>query len=194
LPSESGIPSFTKALHKLIQAFEKEKIDYMLIGGFALPAYGLVRATQDIDIAIAVKSIESSERLFKTFKERSIEPTSKPILGAACIYFLDSENMVDIGIWQKPNGIIFDDELLKRRKYIELEENLSIWIVSAEDFIINKLARTDRRAQDESDVISVLARQKRKLDRKYLKERAERAGVLALLETLELKVLGQMST
>ena len=164
----------------------------MLIGGFALPAYGEVRATQDI--AIAVKNVESLERLFKTFKERSIEPTSKPILGAACMYFLDSENMVDIEIWQKPDGIIFDDELLKRRKYIELEENLSIWIVSAEDFIINKLARTDRRALDESDVISVLARQKGKLDRKYLKERAERAGVLALLETLELKVLGQMST
>jgi len=189
LPSESGIPSFTKALHKLVQAFEKEKMDYMLIGGLALPAYGLVRATQDIDIAIAVKNIESLERLFKKLIERSIKPTSKPILGAACTYFWDSENMVDIEIWQKPDGIIFDKELLRRRNYIELEKNLLVWIVSAEDFIINKLARTDRRALDESDVISVLARQKGKLDGKYLKERAEKAGVLALLKTLERKVV-----
>jgi len=189
LPSESEIPSFTKALRKLVQAFEKEKMDYMLIGGLALPAYGLIRATQDIDIAIAVKNIESLEHLFKNLIERSVKPTSKPILGAACMYFLDSENMVDIEIWQKPDGIIFDEELLKRRNYIELEKNLFVWVVSAEDFIINKLARTDRRAQDESDVISVLARQKGKLDRKYLKERAEKAGVLALLKTLERKVV-----
>ena len=187
--SESGVPSFTKALHKLVQVFEKAKTDYMLIGGLALPAYGLVRATQDIDIAISVKKIESLEHLFQKLKERNIEPTSKPILGAACTYFLDSENMVDIEIWQKPDGLIIDEELLKRRNYIELEKNFFVWIVSAEDFIINKLARTDRRVQDENDVISVLARQKGKLDRKYLEERAEKAGVLTLLKTLERKVV-----
>lgn len=188
--SESGIPSFTKALHKLVQVFEKEKIDYMLIGGLALPAYGQIRATQDVDVAIAIKDIESLECLFKKLIERSIKPTSKPILGAACMYFLDSENMVDIEIWQKPDGIVFDEELLRRRNYIELEENFPVWIISAEDFIINKLARKDRRAQDETDVISVLVRQKATLDRQYLKEKAEKAGVLALLEALERKIVG----
>lgn len=185
LHSESEIPSFKKCLHKLVKVFGKEKIDYMIIGGLALPAYGQVRATQDIDVAIAVKTVES---LLERLREQSFQVTSKPILEAACTYVFDLENAVDVEIWQKPDGIIFDEELLRRRKRVEVAKNLSIWIIGPEDFIINKLARTDRRAQDENDALSVLEGQKEKLDRKYLIERAREVGVLVLLEALERKL------
>lgn len=186
--SESEIPSFTKCLRKLVKVFEKEKIDYMVIGGLALPAYGQVRATQDIDVAMAVKTVESLKSLLKRLGEQSFQVTSKPILEAACTYVFDLENAVDVEIWQKPDGITFDEELFRRRKRVEVAKNLSVWIIGPEDFIINKLARTDRRAQDENDVLSVLEGQKGKLDRKYLIERAREAGVLALLEALERKL------
>jgi len=42
--------NFKDTLKFLIDFFEKEHIDYALIGAFALKAYGYTRATQDIDI------------------------------------------------------------------------------------------------------------------------------------------------
>jgi hypothetical protein len=61
---------------------------------------------------------------------------------------------------------------------------VDIWVVSPEDFIVSKLARPDRGVVDEQDVKSVLERDDVELDWLYLKERAKRAGVLALLEAI----------
>ncbi len=40
---------FKKTFQVLIDFFERERIDYALIGAFALKAYGYTRATQDVD-------------------------------------------------------------------------------------------------------------------------------------------------
>ena len=40
---------FKKTFQVLIEFFERERIDYALIGAFALKAYGYTRATQDVD-------------------------------------------------------------------------------------------------------------------------------------------------
>lgn len=185
MPSRLEPPSLIKTLHKIVQIFEKEKIDYMLIGGLVLPAYGQIRTTQDIDIAVTVKNIENLKHLFGELRERSFEIPSSPMLEAACAYLFDTENAVDVEIWQKPDGIIFDEQLFRRRNLAALAEGLQVWIIGPEDFIINKLARKDRRVQDETDVISVLVRQKGELDEKYLAERAKKADVQGLLEILQ---------
>ena len=39
---------FKKVFQLLIETFAKEKIDYALIGAFALSAHGYVRATRDV--------------------------------------------------------------------------------------------------------------------------------------------------
>lgn len=52
------------------------------------------------------------------------------------------------------------------------------------DFIVSKLARPDRGVVDEQDVKSVLERDDVELDWRYLEDRAERAGVLTLLEII----------
>lgn len=157
----------------------------MLIGGLVLPAYGQIRTTQDIDVAVTIKNIENLKHLFGELRERSFEIPSSPMLEAACVYLFDTDNAVDVEIWQKPDGIIFDEQLFRRRNLVALAEDLQVWIIGPEDFIINKLARKDRRVQDETDVISVLVRQKEELDEKYLAERAKKAGVQGLLEILQ---------
>jgi phosphorylcholine metabolism protein LicD len=188
LPSRFEIPSLIKTLHKLIQIFEKEKIDYMLIGGLVLPAYGQIRTTQDIDVAIAIKDVKTLKHMFDELKNQNFEIPSAPTLSAACIYLFDRENAVDVEIWQQPDGVIFDKQLLQKRTRITLLRNLQAWAIGPEDFIINKLARKDRRVQDETDVVSVLVRQKNKLDKKYLVQRAKKFEVLGLLEALKKKV------
>lgn len=177
-----------KTLRKLIQIFEKEKIDYMLIGGLALPAYGEIRTTQDLDVAISIGNIESLRKLVNELEEKKFEPTSKPDLEAAMFYAFDRENVVDVEIWLRPDGIVFDEELLRRRTRRTVIDDLSFWVIGLEDFIVNKLARKDRRSQDEIDVVSVIELQKEKLDKDYLYKRAENAGVLLLLKALEKKI------
>jgi len=43
---------FKEVFQLLINSFEREKMDYALIGAFALKAYGYVRATQDVDFLV----------------------------------------------------------------------------------------------------------------------------------------------
>jgi hypothetical protein len=159
----------------------------MFIGGFALPAYGEIRATQDVDVAIAVANLKILTELFNVLITQNFEPSAEPMLEAPVSYFLDKENMVDVEIWLRPDGVKLDEEVLKRRQRRRLP-NLDIWVIGPEDFIVNKLARRDRRARDESDVVSVLLGQKGKLDKEYLEERAREFGVFELLQVLEDKL------
>jgi len=85
----------------------------------------------------------------------------------------------------KPDGITLDDETLRRRRKVKLDANILAWIISPEDFIVNKLARPDRGVTDEQDVKSVLVRQDGKLDKEYLKKKAQKAGVLTILKTIQ---------
>jgi len=177
-----------KSLQKLVRIFEKEKVDYMMIGGLVLPAYGQIRTTQDIDIATAIKDIETLRHIFEELRKENFEIPSEPMLSATCIYLFDRENAVNVEVWQQPDGIIFDEQLLQRRNRIKIVESLDVWVVGPEDFIINKLARKDRRVQDETDVVSVLVRQKEKLDESYLLQRARKFKVLGLLEALKTRI------
>lgn len=174
--------SISETLQNLVQVFEKLKIDYMLIGGYALPAYGLVRATVDIDIAIAMRLTEPThleQELTKAgFQISSFSPE------APCFIVTSTKTVAEIEVWTKPDGIVIDAECLRRRRKAKIRKR-EYWIIGPEDFIVNKLSRRDRRIQDEADVLSVLTNNRLKLDLPYLQSVAERAGVLPLLKALE---------
>lgn len=59
---------------EVIDALEKESVDYILIGGFAMVLYGMPRATQDLDIFIQNRE-ENVEKLrtalFQLFRDKS---------------------------------------------------------------------------------------------------------------------------
>ena len=156
----------------------------MIIGGYALPFYGRIRTTVDLDLAVAIKTKMEFDRLLKLLRTTNFEPTicspRNPL-----ILVKDQKEKIEIELWTKPDGIVFDKETLKRRRKTNLTPELSAWLISPEDFIITKLARPDRGVTDEQDVKSVLVRQADKLDEKYLEKRAKNAGVLAILQTIQ---------
>lgn len=181
------LPSQLEALNKIIGIFEKNNIEYMLIGGWALPAYGHIRATIDIDLAIAIKQPEKLDWLISELRTNQYQVTSNPKMEHPVIPILDKDNMVEMELWQKPDGIDMSDEILKRRLK-RRKDGTSFWIIGPEDFIINKLSIPKRSSMDEQDVVSVLHRQRDKLDRDYLINRARQAGLLSLLEALEARI------
>lgn len=50
--------NFNNIFQGLIDFFKREKIDYALIGAFALKAYGYLRATQDVDFLVRSRDKE----------------------------------------------------------------------------------------------------------------------------------------
>jgi len=156
----------------------------MIIGGYALPFYGRIRTTLDLDIAVAIKTEKELNQLRKWLQSINIEITNYAPNNPLMI-ILDQKEKVETELWLKPDGITFNHETLKRRRKVTLNKNISAWIISPEDFIINKLARPDRGAIDEQDVKSVLVRQENKLDNPYLTKRAQKASVLTILQTIQ---------
>ena len=178
------MPAILRSLHRLIKLFEDKNVPYMIIGGYALPFYGRIRTTVDIDVAVVIKTNEELNQFLNSLRSADFEPTiaspNNPL-----IVILDQKENIEIELWLKPDGIVFDDETLRRRQKAELDTNFWVWIISAEDFIVNKLARPDRGVIDEQDVKSVLTRQETELDDEYLQRRAKQAGVLAILQAIQ---------
>lgn len=156
----------------------------MILGGYALPFYGRIRTTIDVDLAVMVTSEKERQQLCKWLHTIAFEATiSHP--DNPVIMVMDTKEKVEMELWLKPDGLVFDDETLSRRRKVRLDETLEAWIISPEDFIVNKLARPDRGAIDEQDVKSVLVRQRDKLDKEYLRRRARDAEVLTVLEAIQ---------
>ncbi len=178
----------SQALRKLVETLDEEHVPSMLIGGYALPAYGRIRATQDIDIAIAApfsKVVKLHDRLL----ERDFQLPSSPNEQAPLFLVIDLENKMEIEVWTRPDGVVFDEELLRRRVRIQpFNDDFEMFVIGPEDFVVNKLSRKDRAVQDEMDALSVLERQKGRLDYEYLAERAKAAGVQGLLGVLMAEV------
>ena len=155
----------------------------MIIGGYALPFYGRIRSTIDIDLAVAIKT-EELNTFCNLLRSEDFQPTINSPLNPL-IVVLDNKEKIEIELWLKPDGIVFDNESLRRRRKGRLDENIWAWIVSPEDFIVNKLARPDRGAVDEQDVKSVLTKLANDLDNEYLHKRARKAEVLTILKTIQ---------
>lgn len=156
----------------------------MIIGGYALPFYGRIRTTVDLDLAVAVQTQREFDDLISLLKAADFEP---PICSPCnpLILVVDCKEHIEIELWIKPDGITLDEQTLQRRRKANLSEDFSAWIVSPEDFIITKLARTDRGVTDEQDVKSILTRQADKLDYSYLEKRAQTTGVLTILKAIQ---------
>jgi len=156
----------------------------MLIGGYALPAYGRIRATIDVDIAIAA-TFSEVVKLCGQLVKRGFQLPSSPDERAQLFVLTDLRNRAEIEVWTKPDGVVFDEELLRRRvKVRPFDDDFGMFAIGPEDFIVNKLSRKDRGVQDEMDVISVLRLQKDRLDYEYLAKRAKAADVAGFLQML----------
>jgi hypothetical protein len=59
-------------LLELVKIFEKEKIPYLLVGGYALALQGIVRATMDVDFVVSLKE-EHLVKAEKTLNQMGLQ-------------------------------------------------------------------------------------------------------------------------
>jgi predicted nucleotidyltransferase len=155
----------------------------MIIGGFALPSYGAIRTTVDLDLAVRVQTPLDFQTFLVMAEQSGFKPSAASFSDPVVI-LTDEKTGMEIELWLRPDGIEWDGETLERRKQVRMGSS-DVYIVSPEDFMVSKLARPDRGVQDEKDVKSVLVRMGGSIDTEYLGRRAKKAGVLAILRQIE---------
>jgi hypothetical protein len=133
----------------MLSAFNEERVEYLVVGAYALAAHGFVRATGDIDLWIK-SSEENAERVMKALMtfgvplaDLSIEDLIKPDL-----IFQIGVVPRRIDILTSIDGVAFT-EAWELRKEITLED-LKVSIISKSHLIQNK--KKTGRPKDKIDV------------------------------------------
>lgn len=140
------LPQDFKELLKLLNS---KKIEYLVIGGYAVALYGYPRATGDLDIWIAI-SKDNAHKTVEALKEFGFNlPTLKEEL------FLKKEKNIRMGnpplrieILTSIDGVEFSD-CYKNKKTVTLD-NIAINFISLKDLKKNKKA--SGRHQDLADL------------------------------------------
>ncbi|MCD6312054.1 MAG: nucleotidyltransferase [Elusimicrobia bacterium] len=159
---------FEKVLPIIVERFEKNKIQYALIGGFAMGLMGAPRATMDIDFLITKAAAGKIDEILTQ-------------LGYKCVY--KSENVAQYTSGLKLFGEIdflyafrqISKEMLRRAKIVKtLNGKLDIRVLIPEDIIGLKIQamtnNPDREAKERLDIEALLKNNSGELDWSLIKE------------------------
>ena len=130
-----------------LNLLNKNEVEYLLLGGWAVGIYGHPRATGDMDIFIAIEDLNVS-KMMKTLNEFGLSDFSPELLMTPGNILRMGHPPLRIEIINQASGIeIFD--CYKRRKIITVD-GINISLISKDDLIINKKA--SGRFKDLADV------------------------------------------
>ncbi|MBO9634960.1 MAG: nucleotidyltransferase [Chitinophagaceae bacterium] len=142
-----------------IALLNKHKVEYMVVGGYALAFHGKPRHTGDLDIWIGI-SKKNADKMLKVVKEFGLAA-----LGFTKEDFLKDGYITQIGypplridILNSIDGVAFN-EAFANKKEIDLD-GLNVTYIGLQDFITNKEA--SGRSQDISDIIALQKKSKSK--------------------------------
>ena len=130
---------FATALKKITDILNKEGIDYMLVGGFAVSFHNRARTTNDIDIVLQVYP-RNIAQIVKYFPEwKSFEKSFEESVRAGQLF-----NITDFETGIRYDFITYRDSeynwiAFKRREEVEYF-GIKCYMCTKEDLIISKLS------------------------------------------------------
>lgn len=183
-------PDIVAAAEPVVKAFEKLGVPYYIGGSVASSAYGVARATLDVDMVSDLKP-EHVHPLAEML-ESDYYIDEKMILDA--IHRSSSFNLMHLETMLKVDVFVVKDrpyykEAFKRKRKDSLDEEqgaAEFYLASSEDIILSKLEwfRMGGNVSERQwgDVLGVLKVQGDSLDVKYLRYWAAELGIADLLE------------
>jgi len=136
---------------EVIDALEKEQVDYILIGGFAMVLYGMPRATQDIDIFIENRE-ENIDRLqkalFNLFNDKNVFEITHSELNKNDVIRFGTEEGFYIDVLSKL-GDAFSFEDLRYEETTVEDHKIKIATIDT----LYKMKEKTLRAIDKSDLL-----------------------------------------
>jgi predicted nucleotidyltransferase len=165
--STGGIDALTEVLSEAVQAFEKEAIDYVLIGGQASALLGRPRCSSDVDLFVtpedAPMALDALARI--GFQTERINPHW---------LFKAFRRDVLVDLLFKARGEIYLDEEMLRRSTIRRFRGTQVRVVPPEDLIVMKaIVHDEETPRHWGDALAILP--VNDLDWDYFLIRAQRA-------------------
>jgi hypothetical protein len=173
-----------RALRSLLAFLERERIDYMLMGGMAIRTLAIPRPTFDVDLQVV-----TGEAAAKAFAQRAAQEgysVDEPFLRG----FVDhlqglskiamsvptGDRWVPVDVFL--SGSEYQQTAFGRRRRHDTDLG-PLWLISPEDLLLHKLiADRPRDRADIADLLLVTG----PMDETYLHEWAKRLGVLERLQ------------
>ena len=158
---------------QIVDALRELGLPYMVVGAFALTAWGRPRATLDLDFIL--QTAEVPEQLVNKlsqlgFRFDEVWDKYNPMIRAFHKRYRSGRTAVDVLLSRDEH-----DAAAFSRKKRKLLEGRYIWFPSAEDFLLQKLKVG--RPQDFLDAAGVVERMRGKLNRRYLVRWATKLGL-----------------
>jgi hypothetical protein len=184
----NGTPVPEAAVGRLVDVIERTGIAYAMMGGLALNAWGIPRATYDLDATLAVRPSDPSGTL-AALHGGGVEVDPQFLSGwldelagmkKAAVKLLAAGTWFSVDLFFATTPFL--ESVLQRRVAVALKGR-KIFVVGAADLVLFKLVAGRRK--DWVDIENVLAVQGVP-DREYLRSWADRLGVAQRLE----RVLG----
>jgi hypothetical protein len=171
---DPGPEEFSRALFKITDLIENAGAPYIVFGAVAVGIWGRVRATLDVDVMIRTDDVglsrleAAAEAAGLAVDRRWLEwnPQRRGIQLRLILdpYRADVVRTVDA----------HDHASLERRRHVDWRGR-SLWVVSPEDLILQKLKA--QRDQDLIDAVGIVEEQRGRLDQRHLDLWARRLGI-----------------
>lgn len=178
---------------RLIEAFERNAVPYMVVGSFSSNSYGRPRSTKDADFVIQLSSMSMTQAIAGLGPDVHLDPQ----MSFESITSTLRYKLFHPGIAFTVEVFLLSDDphdrlRFERRVPRDLDNGKKAFLPTPEDVIITKLrwSKQGRRPKDVEDVSDVLAVQAGKLDLPYIRQWADQHGTRELFERLLTVVAG----
>ncbi|MBW2222340.1 MAG: hypothetical protein JRC57_04350 [Deltaproteobacteria bacterium] len=183
-------PDILAALDPVVKVFEKIGISYYLGGSVASSAYGIARATLDVDLVadLSAQHVNPLTEMLKADYYIDKEMILDAIKRRSSFNIIHLETMLKVDIFiikDRPyDGVAFQR---KRKDTLDEEQGAAeFYFASPEDIILNKLewfqmgGKVSERQWH--DVLGIMKVQSELMDKEYLRHWAKKLGISDLLE------------
>ena len=142
--------NFPKDFKEFVELLEKNKVEYLIVGGYAVGFHGHPRFTGDLDIWLKISEINSSNIL------HTVNEFGFASLGLTKQDFLTPENVVQLGypplridLLTDIDGVTFEDCFPNRQEVIQ--DGFKYNFISYDDLLKNKKASNRHKDKDDVD-------------------------------------------
>jgi predicted nucleotidyltransferase len=139
---------FNQDFREFVELLIKHKVDYLIVGGYAVGIHGYPRYTGDLDIWLH-NTPENADKILKVVNEFGFST-----YGLTAADFTKPENIIQLGypplridLLTHIDGVSFDECFPNRKEVII--ENLTVNFISYDDLLKNKKASGRNRDKDD---------------------------------------------
>jgi len=160
-----------EVIRDITKILGEEEVNYVIVGGIAVAAWGNIRTTRDVDIMFFINE-KDADKLEEALKKEKFSIQAEDIRAALKerSHFTIFDDLSEYYIDGKGIYSGNDRLTLERRRKVSLAD-FEFYVAAPEDLIANKLLFGSE--QDVKDAEGIYARQFDNLDMAYLEERCE---------------------